>query len=88
MRALRRYSVASRFIPGDPGGAKTQRAAGPEESIDVHAAVDGDKGDKEKGHLPKLTPMPSAIFTSSPSGSTSLSLLIASSIGTEVMLGG
>ena len=59
-----------------------------QERVDVDTAVHAEYEEKEKDHLPKLTPMPSAIFTSSPSGSTSLSWLIAFSRGTEVMTGG
>src|SRR3990172_10665821 len=68
--------------------SQPEGAARAEECVRVHAAVEGEKGEEKEYHLPKHTPRPSAIFTSSPSGSTSLRELIAFSRGTDVMTGG
>ncbi len=65
-----------------------KRAPRFQEGVDMDTAVDDKDKENKRDHLPKLTPMPSAIFTSSPSGSTSLSWLIAFSSGTDVMTGG
>src|SRR3990172_6103675 len=74
---------------GDPRpGPEPEGAARAEECVRVHAAVEGEKGEEKEYHLPKHTPRPSAIFTSSPSGSTSLRELIAFSRETDVMTGG